>query len=77
MGVWRILDDADHSGPVAGRRPFFEFRKFLDRQIGDDKALEGIKAHTQGNGEFAFCQRISKLTLISANKKILLHEFRR
>ena len=72
--MWRILNDADHSGTVADGAPSLSLGSSLIGRLAT-MSLEGVKAHTQGNGEFALCQRISKLALISTNKKLLLHEF--
>jgi hypothetical protein len=44
IGVWCMLDDADHAGTVARRRAFFQLGKFLNRQVGGDKTLECVKA---------------------------------
>ena len=74
IGMRRIFNDSNHPGTITRRRSFFQRRELLDRQVGHEKPLEGVKAHPKSDGELAFCQRVGQLTLIPADKKILLDE---
>src|SRR4029077_4872678 len=56
-----IFDDTDYAGTVARWRALFYLGKFFNRQVGDQKTLEGVKADTESDGEFAFSQRIGQL----------------